>query len=329
MKQAVYKPLSYIWRNTLLKWYRGFTDEDRKKRRLGNENPDQVFYVVKRPDAAYCGLFSNFMVFLAKIDAVLKDGYIPVIDMQSEFNMYLAPDMVGKENAWEYYFKQPMGVSLADIMHSRHVIFGSTARNMALFPWNDVDFLSGKTGELAYWRGLTRKYMRLSDRAQEWVEGEYRRLFMGENQEEGRPLVLGVLCRGTDYVQSKPSKHNIQPTPEEMYVKIDELMHRQGCTKIFLATEDGGIYQKFKKRYGSAVITNTKRYAEYQEGLIGKALCESGNGGREAGMEYLATIVLLSRCDCLCAGIASGTSSAVLLSEGYREMYLFDLGCYE
>lgn len=321
MKHAMYRFLSYIWRSTALKWYRSFTDEDRNPQKLGNENPDKTFYVVRRPNARYCGLFSDFIIFLGKMEAVLKEGYIPIIDMQSEFNMYLAEDKVGKENAWEYYFKQPMGFSLEDIMHSRHVIFGSTARNLTLFPWENVDFLSGKTGELAYWREVAQKYMQLSDRAEKCVESEYQRLFAG-----GR--ILGVLCRGTDYVKNKPRLHKIQPTPEEMYTKIDEMMQRQKCTKIFLATEDGQIYQKFKERYGDILITNTKRYVEYESGGIGRVFYESGNGGYEAGMEYLVTVMLLSKCDCLCAGIVSGTGSAVLLSKGYDEIYLFDSGYY-
>lgn len=329
IKQKAYKVLSYIWRNTLLKWYRRLTDEDRKKKKFGKENPDKIFYVIRRPGIEYCGLFSNFILFLGKIDAVLKDGYIPVIDMQSEFNMYLDRDKVGKENAWEYFFKQPMGFTLEDAMHSRHVILGSTARNLKLFPWNDLRFLSGETGEISYWRKQIKKYMQLSDKAKERVESEYQRLFAGANQGEGRERILGVLCRGTDYVISKPSQHNIQPAPEEMFDKVDDMMQRQKCTKIFLATEDGLIYQKFRERYGNIVITNKKQYTEYKSGYIGQTLYESGNGGYEAGMEYLTTIFLLSRCDCLCAGIASGTGSAILLSEGYKEMYLFDRGCYK
>lgn len=328
IKDTAYGFLSYIWRNTLLKWYRRLTDEDKKPQKLGKENPDKTFYVIRRPGIAYCGLFSDYILFLGKIDAVLKDGYIPVIDMQSEFNMYLDKDKVGKENAWEYFFKQPMGYTLSDIKHSRRVIFGSTAKNMTLFPWNKPEFLSGESGELAYWREMVKKYMQLSDEAALFVESEYERLFPKKQPGEEEALVIGVLCRGTDYVISKPSNHNVQPTPEDMFDKIDEIMQRQNCKKLFLATEDGGIYQKFRERYGDIVITNKRQYAAYESGYIGQALYDSGNGGKEAGMEYLATIMLLSRCDCLCAGIASGTGSAVLLSEGYREMYLFYLGCY-
>lgn len=217
-----------------------------------------------------------------------------------------------------------------DISRSRHVIFGTTAKNLKLFPWDDADFLYGRTGELEYWKNLAKKYMPLNDVARQRVEDAYQKLFAaGKNAGEDNKI-LGVLCRGTDYVHCRPTKHNIQPTPEEMFGKIDEIMEEQGCNKIFLATEDGEIYQKFREKYGDIIITNQKQYVEYQEdGLIGKVSYRNGIGGYEAGMEYLVTVFLLSKCNCLCAGIASGTSGAILLSEGYQYMYLFDLGYYE
>lgn len=324
--------LSYLWRNTLLKWYRNHTDEDRKKIKLGKENPDKIFFVIKRMGRGYNGLFSDFLVFLGKIDAVLKEGYIPIVDMQSDFNMYLEKDAIGgTKNAWEYYFKQPMGFSLEDISRSRHVIFGTSDRNLKLFPWDTTDFLYGRTGELDYWKNLARKYMQLNDTARQRVEDAYQKLFVAGKDAGEANKILGVLCRGTDYVQYKPSKHNIQPTPEEMFVKIDEVMKEQNCNRIFLATEDGAIYRKFREKYGDILLTNKKQYTEYLEngGGIGRVNYENGNGGYEAGMEYLITILLLSRCDCLCAGIASGTGAAILLSEGYQYLYLFDLGQYE
>lgn len=74
-RHAVYGMASYIWRNTLLKWYRDLTDEDRKPKRLGPENPDKIFYVIKRPGIENCGLFSNFILFLGKIERVYRKKY--------------------------------------------------------------------------------------------------------------------------------------------------------------------------------------------------------------------------------------------------------------
>ncbi len=327
MKQSfLYQAFSYIWRNTILKWYRGHKAGKTEKYwrehsvRNGRENPDKIFYVIRRRDL-YCGLFSLFLTNLVRIDEALKKGYIPVVDMQNDFNIYLREEKLGRENAWEYFFRQPAGYTLNDISKSRNIIIGSGAVPV-MFPYLDIRFLTGETGELEYWRKLARKYIILSDRASEFVDAEYDRLFHKEDR------VLGVKVRGTDYAAGKPKNHPIQPTPEQAVEKAEEIFKEQGCTKIFLATEDAKLYDIFLKHFGDRLITNKKKYFEYKGGSAGKEEYEQENGGYQAGMEYLTTTMLLARCNCLCAGCVSATVGALLLTEGYEYIYLFDLGIY-
>jgi hypothetical protein len=319
--------LSYLWRHTILKWYRGHKEKQKEKywaehrTKPGHENPDKTFYVIRRRDW-YCGLFSLFLTNLQRVDDALKAGYIPVVDLQNDFNIYLPEEKLGKENAWEYYFKQPCGYSLQDIKKSRNVIIGSGAVP-DMFPYLDVDFLYGRTGELEYWRELVNQYMKLSDEAAAQVQREYDRLF------EKSDKVLGVLCRGTDYVQGKPKNHPIQPTPIQAVEKAKEIFQERNCTKVFLATEDGKIYEVFAECFGDKLITNKSGYIEYKGDSIGKETYEKEGGSLESGMEYLTTVMLLAKCDCLCAGCVSATVAALLLTEGYEYTYLFDLGIYQ
>lgn len=326
-RNVLYRFLSFIWRNTLLKWYRDYKAYKEKKyweehkARYGKENQDKTFYVIRRRDL-YCGLFSLFLTNLVRIDEAVKKGYIPVVDMQNDFNIYLAEDKIGKENAWEYFFKQPAGYSLKDISNSRNVIIGSGAVPV-MFPYLDVKFLMGETGELQYWRNLTRKYIVLSDKAKQFIDDEYDRLF------DKGDKVLGVKCRGTDYAKGKPKNHPIQPTPIQAVEKAEEIFREQNCTRVFLATEDAEFYEIFAEHFGNKLITNKTSYMEYKGGSTGKEEYEQEDGGFKAGMEYLTTTMLLARCDCLCAGCVSATVGALLLTEGYEYTYLFDLGIYE
>ncbi len=328
MKQGiVYNMLSYMWRNTILKWYRGYKENRKEqywaehRKRVGGKNPDKTFYVIRRRDW-YCGLFSLFLTNLQRIDDAIKNGYIPVVDMQNDFNIYLSSDKIGKENAWEYYFKQPCGYSLADVDKSRKVIIGS-GEVPIMFPYLNTDFLYGKTGELEYWRKQVKKYITLSDEAAKRLEQEYNNLF--HRQEK----VLGVICRGTDYANGKPKNHPIQPSIENMICKAEEIFKERKCDKVFLATEDTSYYKAFQEKFQNNLITNNRQYVDYHNGSIGKLFYEEFKDPRESGMEYLMTILLLSKCDCLCAGCVSGTVGALLLTEGYEYTYLFDLGVYE
>ncbi len=325
-KNIIYRSLSYVWRNTILKWYRGYRKSRKEnywkehRRELGKENADKTFYVIRRRDC-YCGLFSLFLTNLQRIDDALKAGYIPVVDMQNDFNIYLTADKIGKENAWEYYFKQPCGYTLQDISKSRNVIIGSGAVP-SMFPYLKIDFLNGKTGELEYWRKLAAKCMILSDTAAKKVEEEYNKLFMPGDK------VLGVKCRGTDYANGKPKNHPIQPTPEQAIAKAEEIFQEQHCTKVFLATEDKAFYQIFSERFGDKLVVSKTEYAEYHGGSAGKEEYEREGGDIQAGMDYLVTTMLLAKCHCLCAGCVSGTVAALMLTKGYEYTYLFDLGIY-
>lgn len=321
-----YSVLSYIWRSTCLKWFRNYKDyKDRKyweehKKKYGRENPDKIFYVIRRRDL-YCGLFSLFITNLASIDMAIKKGYIPIIDMQNDFNIYLSKDKIGKENAWEYFFNQPLGYTLKDIVQSKNVVFSSGAVP-PMFPYLDINFLTGKTGELEYWRRQVKKYITMNDTAINIIDKEYNKLFVGNER------VLGIICRGTDYAAGKPKNHPIQPMPEQVIKKAGEILKAYDCQKVFLATEDIEIYKIFVQHFGSKLLTNKEQYINYKGGSIGKESYEQDAGGYQAGMEYLTSIVLLSKCNCLCGGCVSATVGALLLTEGFEYTFLFDLGIY-
>ena len=110
MNSKAYQITSFIWRSTILKWYRGHKTKQEDNYweehiyHYGNENKDLTFYVIRRRDV-YCGLFSLYITTLARIDEAVKAGYIPIVDMQNSFNLYLEKEKIGKEDAWEYFFE--------------------------------------------------------------------------------------------------------------------------------------------------------------------------------------------------------------------------------
>lgn len=326
-KNILYRSLSFIWRKTILKWYRNYKNNRverywaEHKVRRGKENKDKTFYVIRRRDL-YCGLFSLVLTNLTRINEAVNKGYIPVIDMQNDFNIYLAEDKIGKENAWEYFFEQPAGYSLQDISKSKNVIIGSGAVP-AMFPYLDVRFLLGETGELEYWRELTRRYIRVNSSILEMVEKKYAEYF------DSNDKVLGVMLRGTDYTAGRPKNHPIQPTPTQALQKVREIYNEQKCTKVFLTTEDEIFYKVLKENFGNLLVTNKKNYHKYCGDAIGKEDYAENEDRFSAGQEYLISTLLLAKCNCLCAGCVSGSVGALLLTEGFEYTYLFDLGIYD
>ncbi|MCM1182298.1 MAG: hypothetical protein NC337_02865 [Roseburia sp.] len=138
------------------------------KRVYGFRNRDKVFYVIC-PSASTQGLFSIHNYVLWKIRYAIDKGYIPVVDYQNYANMYLEPELVGKVNAWEYYFNQPTQYGLEDVRHSRHVIICDKYEPAGYRGINDDK-------EVRCFHGIINAYCtlnyRLSDRVEK-AKGEY------------------------------------------------------------------------------------------------------------------------------------------------------------
>ena len=284
----------------------------------GSKHPDKTFFVVRR---AYCkvGLFSHVMTNMGLVAYAVKQGYIPVIDMQNGRNTYLEEGKVGRENAWEYYFEQPCGYRLADIRDAKNVILSDgliTEKNE--YP----DFRVAEGGELfAYWHDIFQKYFKVK----EDIRLEYEKI---REVMLGGAKTLGILARGTDYVSSKPKGHPIQPTAEQMIKKAEEIMKEYSCEKIYLATEDADIYDRLKEVFGEALTApDTERYTTKGTQNINDLRQDTDK--YQKGKEYLLSMMLLAGCDCLAAGNVGGTHGALLMSDGFEYCYIFDLGKYQ
>ncbi len=292
-----------------------------RKVSYGRENPDKVFYVIRRATCKV-GLFSFVMTNLGHIKFAIDHGYIPVIDMQNNANTYLEKNEIGKKNAWEFYFEQPCGYSLADISKSKNVILGSgLITDKIAFPSARMVY---DENEFNLWKGIFDQYLNITEEIKREVDRQFEQLFHNNR-------VLGVLARGTDYTGTKPHKHPVQPETEQIISKSKEVMNLYKCDKIYLATEDEQIFCEFKRVFGDKLTApDVKRYMTIGAENINDVMCEDRKCDKYLkGKEYLESILLLSKCNCLVAGNTGGTQGALLFSKGYEYKYIFDLGVYQ
>ena len=151
-----------------------------------------------------------------------------------------------------------------------------------------------------------------------------------ENRYSGR-RILGVLARGTDYVKLKPHDHPVQPLPEDIIVKTDEVMRTEKFDAVYLATEDKSILAKFQAAFGDKLLQAECEYIDYDESSekwITEYSLDRNNDKYLRGLEYLVSILFLSRCRGFIASMTSGSQAVMYLSEGFEYLYVFDLGLY-
>lgn len=273
------------------------------------------------------GLFSYVVHVLGFVRYAHKNNLIPIIDLKSFKNTYLDETSIGKINAWDYFFKQPSRLKLEEILLNDVDIFDtrdierSTKMKM---PWWDWECYDENSITCKMWRAYAQKYIHLSDNAQKVVDETYNTLFTSDDN------VLGIQCRGTDYTRHKPKDHPVQPSPDMVIEKAEQLIAEKGYNKIFLATEDGIVFKKFKEHFGDMIVASDKTHVEYDgQSWVNNVLPSGQQEKFDHGMAYLVSMIMLTKCNAFIAGRTSGSIGVMLLSKGFDYSYIWDLGFYE
>jgi hypothetical protein len=294
-----------------------------KQTSYGIENPDKTFYITGVADTRG-GLFWLMLFNLNRIAYALQQGWIPIVDWQNQPNQYLEKGCLYKENAWEYYFEQPCNYNLNSIKHSKNVIQGIgslSVDNLILDCYIEIN-----DEYFPYLKKIFKQYIRFNEFTYNYIDKEYKTVLKGKNK------VLGVLCRGTDYVLRKPEGHPIQPEPEKVIKKAKEVMNDKHLDYIYLASEDQEIFELFRKEFGEKLLTNKQERFTKQE-LANVTYLYQIKHEREKdkyllGLEYLSSMYLLSKCHSFISGRTRGATGVLLMTDGFDYQYIWNLGIY-
>lgn len=243
----------------------------------------------------------------------LYNGFLPYINIKSTTT---------NENIWEWYFEQPyVNEELEKNNLQECPIEQSVFRPMFYNIYKD--------DELRLWGEVYNGLIKFNDKTRSYIEKEYNELI------KDNAKVLGVLCRGTDYTSIKPKCHPIQPKVEDVIKLVIEKMKEFKYDYIYLATEEKRIEKLFKDAFPNKIIVNQRAYydEEYYKNdnidLIGQVHFNRKNDDYYKGLEYLSSLVILSRCNGLIAGNCGGTCAALYMNNmKYEYKYIFNLGLY-
>ena len=211
--------------------------------------------------------------------------------------------------------------SLEDALSSKNFINGKFSRYSK--PNSSIGFYYNYGGELDYWRNLCKKYIKFSRHIKERLDREKIKFI--------NKRVLGVSLRGTDYTAYKPINHSIQPDVEEVIKKVCNVLKTEKFDAIYLSTEDKNILARFKEVFDKILILPEQNYIDYDKNSK-KVISEySLNRNKDKflqGLEYLSSKLLLCECNGLITSMSGGAICAMLFSEKFEYLYVFDLGYY-
>lgn len=90
-------------------------------RKPSDSGPNRPVLMISGITMRGTGIFCNLLAFLRWVDFAQRMGYIPVIDMQNVENLYLEDELLGKVNAYEYFYRQPAGVGVEEGYRAREL----------------------------------------------------------------------------------------------------------------------------------------------------------------------------------------------------------------
>lgn len=292
---------------------------------FGNYSNEQKYSIKKfaiiQRKCELCGLFSFYIVNLGCIHKFLLEGFIPIIDIKS-FPNALNGFNITKQNYWELFFKQPFGYTLEFVLKNEKNIIYVQCQDCNPRP----DFFSMLFNEpkRRFWHDFSNNYMPIKNYLINLSNKIIQRLF---NKSKN---ILGVLTRGTDYISKKPKGHPIQPNIIDVINDVKKLDKQYNYDYIFFSTEDDLIRDKFtiifkskvkqiKQKFNINYDYNKKNYLNNNENI---------KGNTEYSKIYLLNIIILSKCLDIIASRCSGTAGIFVLTNGFRNMKIYDLGVY-
>lgn len=279
------------------------------------------------------GLFGIVNSVVNHCEYAYNNGYIPIVDMKHYANQYFKDGKVFKDNSWEYFFEQPSGIGLDDIKDEDEIVI---SKNLYVLDVSTFLFLGDlpvdnatiNSEEIVKKKLSQKSLLKFNKKTKEYLEENFSKL-VGSGDD-----VLGILCRGTDYTNKKPRNEEIQPNPETVIEKAKEVIKKNPQIKrIYVATEDNEIYQKFKKEFGDILIENSQyKYSLEDKSLnydyISNIKVDRKDHNYNLAKEYLLSIYILSKCRYFIGGRTTGTKWAWLLSEKWEYFYIWKLGKY-
>lgn len=283
----------------------------------------EIPYYIIRPQKGAHGLISLYIDIIDKMNKALKRGYKPVVDLKNYQTVYSGGELNGNKNVWEWYFEQPFGNLLDEAYQSGYILSPMADRTTLI-----KALLNGDDAVLRAYCEAARN-IKICQTAKDEI-----RKYLDNEAFNGGKNVLGIFCRGSDYTQYKPIRHPVQPTLDDLIKRAAEKMEMWGCDKIFLTTEEKESVDAFNAAFPGKVITVDQQLVEnfsIDKGyLIEDFKTQMGLDHYKSGLGYLASVVMLSRCDCFLGAVAGGSMGALIMNDfKYREKEIINLGVYK
>ena len=282
---------------------------------------DKKRYYIIRRKAPWAGFYANYLHVAGHLVYALKKKYIPVVDMENYPTLY-NEDIVfkGTKNAWEYYFVQPSGISVAEALNSGNYILSDYSTMRENIPYKD-----GKGYFYIEWNkaqpilDVIHKYMQPNVD----ILNEAREFFYTNCQGK---KVLGVHYRGTD--KKVIVKNHFLSASLQNYLKcVEKCFQEYQPDMILLCTDDKEAVSVFSEKYPGQVIFSNAFRAEVgdTEGIHLNKNVKREHHNYLLGKEVIIDVTLLSWCNYFVFSHSNVATAVMLINNRkFQKTYFVD-----
>lgn len=304
-------------------------------------------YVICRFGMANYGIMATALQGIFVTAYMEKKGYIPVIDL--EWMDYLAEGVLGKDNAWEYCFKQPVSVKEAltkdwvyvDTVNSPHAYLRKMCRELN-GDGND-SFLRCKDKE---WRQYYEKSREYAKRFWKWqgTVSDIGKDFLREHLTSDESFVAVMMREdfSEDVIRLRGNRkevydrHPFLPSIGDTIQLVKKKTAEWKCSKIFLSTIVIETVQRFQEEFGAEKIFCVPRHRNPLQGYAmnefhlnkeehKQYIHQTNPAIRGDYTSYTAELLVAAKADYLIGAPSSGTAAALVMNGGkYRDIVLLE-----
>lgn len=280
-------------------------------RKLGELNPDKNICILGTDDRGITqgGLMSELRNLLVGFAMCEHFHLQPVVEFKN--SLYDVCDSERGVNAFEYYFEQPIGISVDDAKKSQFVYFSRVFDVLAFKELNVSYEIDEK--QLDRFSEIYNKYLHINLSTSKMLAADIDHLLGGKK-------TLGVHIRGGDF-NGLYNGHPVPLMPEDYYKDIDRLLNIRAYDCIFLASDDERIINQLTEKYGNQIIffSDNKRTKD-NTGIHSMRNKETDEGYRK-GYEVLRDAYALAGCEDLIIGLSGvGSYARIVRRAEHSEM---------
>lgn len=290
-------------------------------------------------EESHSGFFAEHNRLLAMLYFADKYHLKPVVRFHRGYCYAEEHPVNGTDNPFEYYFKQPGGISLTELSEYGCVLKSRKENsNLAIALNEDSNGYSRSEAYLDEMGRITGKYIRLNETVKRKLQADMEKLGInGEfeaKQDDGTGAqtagcILAVHVRGTDFKQHY-NGHPVQVTIEEYLQAAVKLFERGQYTGVFLATDDTDAIAAFQKEFGDKLVFYRDVIRSSGKDTVMHSTVQRENHHYLLGFEVLRDMYTLASCEGLVAGLSQVSYAARIQKKStgkeYRDLVILNKG---